>query len=227
MLCSHPLHPFPPVTIVQVLSSRYCNYWFKSQPLLTYRAIPRFVLGVALLVFAVIPTLQQLFETFKITGRFQTNRPTNLLVREGIVYFVVCVSIILLFAVLPFIKSHSKLTGWTLVRNLLFNVVYLIQLPDVNLTIILGAVIYSLPYIIAPRFIINIRELYDRDLRDRWQGIDAGFGVFSHPGSSEDMAMSAVASGDEVVGENEAPGRDTSDTEEFPLEVVEECVSRV
>jgi hypothetical protein len=32
-----------------------------------------------------------------------------------------------------------------------------------------------------PRFIISVRELYDRDLRGRWQGIDTGFGVLSQP----------------------------------------------
>jgi hypothetical protein len=26
-----------------------------------------------------------------------------------------------------------------------------------------------------PRFIINVRELYDRDPHGRWQGIDSGF----------------------------------------------------
>jgi hypothetical protein len=38
---------------------------------------------------------------------------------------------------------------------------------------------YSLSCAIMPRFIISIRELYHRDLRNRWQGIDTGFGVFS------------------------------------------------
>ena len=32
-----------------------------------------------------------------------------------------------------------------------------------------------------PRFIISVREMYDRDLRSRWQGIDTGFGIISQP----------------------------------------------
>jgi len=32
-----------------------------------------------------------------------------------------------------------------------------------------------------PRFIISVRELYDRDLTARWQGVDTGFGVLSQP----------------------------------------------
>ena len=32
-----------------------------------------------------------------------------------------------------------------------------------------------------PRFIISVRELYDRDTRRGWQGVDTGFGVLSQP----------------------------------------------
>lgn len=44
-----------------------------------------------------------------------------------------------------------------------------------------------------PRFIISMRELYDRDLRDRWQGIDTGFGVLPESIASENAAVSTVA----------------------------------
>ena len=43
-----------------------------------------------------------------------------------------------------------------------------------------------------PRFIIAVRELYDRNLRGRWQGIDTGFGVSSQFISSENVAVSAI-----------------------------------
>ena len=45
---------------------------------------------------------------------------------------------------------------------------------------------------IMPRFIISVRELYDRDLRGRWQGVDTGFGVLSQPVSSGNAAVSAI-----------------------------------
>ena len=48
----------------------------------------------------------------------------------------------------------------------------------------------------SPRFIISIRELYDRDLRGRWNGIDSGFGVLSQAGASEDVVVSAIAFAD-------------------------------
>lgn len=84
-----------PVTIVQVLSSRYCNYSSTATPSVTYRAIPRFVLGAALLILAFIPTFKQSVETYKLTKRWQTNRPMKLLVKEGTVYFVVYVSMLI------------------------------------------------------------------------------------------------------------------------------------
>jgi len=43
-----------------------------------------------------------------------------------------------------------------------------------------------------PRFIMAIRELYDRNSRDGWQGVDTGFGVFSVPVSGGNEDVSAV-----------------------------------
>ena len=53
-----------------------------------------------------------------------------------------------------------------------------------------------------PRFIVSIRELYDRDLRGRWQGIDTGFGVLSQPVSSGNTVVSAIEFAD-VAAEQE------------------------
>ena len=42
-----------------------------------------------------------------------------------------------------------------------------------------------------PRFIMAIRELYDRDSRDGWRGVDTGFGMFSEPvygGNEEEVS---------------------------------------
>ena len=57
---------------------------------------------------------------------------------------------------------------------------------------------------LSPRFIISIRELYDRDLRGRWNGIDSGFGVLSQAGASEDAVVSAIAFADVNPGQEEA-----------------------
>ncbi|KAF8550482.1 hypothetical protein OG21DRAFT_1499748 [Imleria badia] len=147
------------VTVIQVLDFRYCKYSpSRTTPSATYRAISRFVLGTALLILAVIPTFKQSFDMYKLTKRWQTNRSMKLLVREGAVYFVV---------------------------NVLFNIVNAIQLPLVDLMLFLDALSYSLSCAIMPRFIMSIRELYDRDLENRWQGIDTGFGMLLNVGPEE------------------------------------------
>jgi hypothetical protein len=67
---------------------------------------------------------------------------------------------------------------------------------DITITSTLGLVLTVLTYTtlcpIMPRFIISMRELYDRDLRGRWQGIDTGFGVSLQPVSSGNAAVSAI-----------------------------------
>ena len=53
---------------------------------------------------------------------------------------------------------------------------------------------------IVPRFIISVRELYSRDVRGRWQGIDTGFGLSSHTISSQNE-ISAIAFADVAGGQ--------------------------
>ena len=54
-----------------------------------------------------------------------------------------------------------------------------------------------------PRFIIGVRELYDRDLQRRWQGIDSGFGVLSQPIASQIGPISAIAFADVAPGQDQ------------------------
>jgi hypothetical protein len=70
-----------------------------------------------------------------------------------------------------------------------------------------------------PRFIISVRELYDRDLRGRWQGIDTGFGVSSQPVSSGNAAVSAIQFADVAPGREEVEG-EVGDSEVIRLEML-------
>ena len=45
---------------------------------------------------------------------------------------------------------------------------------------------------IMPRFVLNIREMHGREMRNRWQGIDTAFGLSSRPIASRNAEMSAV-----------------------------------
>jgi hypothetical protein len=72
-----------------------------------------------------------------------------------------------------------------------------------------------------PRFIISVRELYDRDLCGRWQGIDTGFGVLSQPVSGGNAAMSAIQFADVAPGqeEGEVAKGEVDDLEAIRLEL--------
>ena len=63
-------------------------------------------------------------------------------------------------------------------------------------------------YPIIPRFIISVRELYERDTHGRCQGIDTGFEMSSRMMDERDVVVSAIAF---------AMGRDVED-EEMQLE---------
>ncbi|KAF8438421.1 hypothetical protein L210DRAFT_3504855 [Boletus edulis BED1] len=51
-----------------------------------------------------------------------------------------------------------------------------------------------------PRSIISMRELYDRDIRGRWEGIDTAFGTLSQPAAT-DGNTGQVVEGDEADSE--------------------------
>lgn len=54
-------------------------------------SIPRFILGVALLVLAVIPTVKQSIEIYKVIKMWRPNKNMQQLTRDGILYFLVYV----------------------------------------------------------------------------------------------------------------------------------------
>ena len=73
-----------------------------------------------------------------------------------------------------------------------------------------------------PRFIVSVRELYDRNLRARWQGIDTGFGVLSQPVSSESTVVSTIEFADVAPGQEQgqvAEG-EVDDSEAIRLEML-------
>ncbi|KAI9571175.1 hypothetical protein HD554DRAFT_2079164 [Boletus coccyginus] len=65
----------------QFYNYKSCDYSLKASPPQADRAIPRFVLGVALLILSLIPTLKHMVEMYKFT-------------KEGAVYFVVYVQLV-------------------------------------------------------------------------------------------------------------------------------------
>lgn len=95
-------------------------------------------------------------------------------------------------------------------RNTLFNVLAVfLSGPSSTasasiITVTLDLFASTLLCVTIPRFIISIRELYDRDLRGRWEGIDNGFGVISQPNANEIAVMSGIAFADTPQEEGQA-----------------------
>ena len=110
-------------------------------------------------------------------------------------------------------------------RNLFYNLVGIIQdgtTINNDSAIILSMLSALALYPLMPRFIISVRELYDRDSRGRWQGIDTGFGVLSQSVASEDGAASTIAFAEVAPAQDQIMQADQEDidTEAIQLEVV-------
>ena len=84
---------------------------------------------------------------------------------------------------------------------------------------VLGMLAVSLLCSAMPRFIISVRELYDRDLRRHWQGIDSGFGVMSQ-NYNEMGFMSGIAFVDAGQDESQTMQGEGDDLREIQLEEV-------
>ena len=71
----------------------FCDSTFINIPsglsLGMYSGIPRLVLGVTLLIFAIIPTLKQSFEMHKTVKQWHPNKYVQQFVMDGILYFFV------------------------------------------------------------------------------------------------------------------------------------------
>lgn len=78
-----------------------------------------------------------------------------------------------------------------------------------------------------PRFIISVRELYDRDFRNRLYGIDTGFGVVSQLIASGNAGVSAISFADANPEEGQAVDGNADDLEAIQLEVVGDSARRV
>ena len=91
---------FPPVSIVQVVDFSFCNGLTTSQTARLahfYATVPRFVLGVTLLILVGIPTLRESVGMYRATKQWWSNRYLQQLMRDGIFYFLVYAPLSTLF----------------------------------------------------------------------------------------------------------------------------------
>ena len=101
---------FSPVTVVQVIDFSFCSSTLSnaSSNLLLGVVALRLVLSVMLLVLAAISTLRESVMMYKATKQWQPNHYMQLFMKDGIVYFLVYVSLspFFQFSSLP---SHSPI----------------------------------------------------------------------------------------------------------------------
>ena len=211
-----------PVTIVQVLDFSFCDGLSTvPTPLLLGISIPRFVLGVALLVLAVIPTLKQSVEIYRATKAWQSNKNMRGLTRDGILYFLVYVA--------TFFSSNCMDTNRPQTdRNVIYNthdIIVNASGPTISATATIYLALFSSIAIctIMPRFIISIRELYNPEARRDWQGIDSGFGLSSQStGGRMPTAYTEIVQGQSRITEG-----DEDVTRAMPLQMLNDKTRQV
>jgi hypothetical protein len=186
------------VAIIQVMGFSSCNAGWKNVPFMlkVYQVIPRFILGAMLLILAVTQTLKQSVNMYKAKKEWQLNRYMERLVKDGILYFLV---------------------------NVLLNITSILEAQDGSILSSTSLQFLTMFYVatlcsIMPRFIISVRELYNRDHRRGWQGVDTGFGMSSQPTASRNAALSAIAFADIAPGQDQVVEGDVNESEGIRLE---------
>ncbi|KAF8552125.1 hypothetical protein OG21DRAFT_1486466 [Imleria badia] len=151
---------------VQILDFSYCVWQNNLPSLMKVVSILQMTHAAAMCILAIAQFVRQSLQMHFVTKGWQLNRYINLLVRQGILYFL---GIFLYNFVVVFNYSGG---GWQ------------------------GYLLYILAYVpmytLTPRFILSIRELYARDVRGRGgEGIDTGFGLLS-AGRGADMVFADI-----------------------------------
>ncbi|KAF8452924.1 hypothetical protein L210DRAFT_3755861 [Boletus edulis BED1] len=160
-------NPNTHLSAVRILEFSICCSSTDNTSHAGYYVAPRLVLSALLAILAIFQTVKQSFEMYKATKQWQPNRYMQKLAKEGILYFLV---------------------------NVLFqlgDLLHMTGFPAGTSYIVLKPLICIAFYIPISRFVINIRELYDRDVH-RCFHIDTGFGVVSRLNAGQDTTVSAL-----------------------------------
>ncbi|KAN0082762.1 hypothetical protein V8E55_008557 [Tylopilus felleus] len=116
----------------------------------------------AMCILVIIQFVNQSLQMYRVTKQWHINRYMNLLATQGLIYFFAN----FLFDIINVLANFRLLPsgGWQ------FLLLLLVQ--------------YVPMFVLTPRFVLSIRELYARDVRRRGFGIDTGFGLESSDGRS-------------------------------------------
>ncbi|KAI9457051.1 hypothetical protein HD554DRAFT_1830403 [Boletus coccyginus] len=176
-----------PVTVTQILDLWYCTIgsvpygWNKAANM------TQLIHGGMMFTLVTIRFIWQSLRMYKATRQWRLNQFINLLVMEGVLYFLFMLGwnvVNTLFA-----WGNFELVGWQIIF-----VGFVETVPIATM---------------APRFVLSMRELYARDVRGgRRDGIDTGFGfsaLASHGTSRSAMVFADGGRRNEDLNGEEIP----------------------
>ena len=163
-----------------ILGISACSVTIIAETWSTALTISQFILSIVLFTLVVTQFLRGAFQMYRATRKWEFNRYVSLLVRDGLLYFLVYVNLVIPASiVIPNMPIRS-------VFNNLINLLagFLVQSTVVGWSAQLLYIIATVPlYTLTPRFVLNVRELYMLDSQGRLQrDIDTGFGLSSGAG---------------------------------------------
>jgi len=162
------------VVVTQVLDYSYCYPIDNVMgPYMQYWVIYPTIFHALLFILAVIPTLKQSIAAYKASKRWQHNRYMSLITKEGIFYLFL-----------------------NMVRNIPQLIPEDVNIPSPAWIVIADLFLIVTAFPIIPRFVLNIRELYEKDSRGGFEGIDSGFGI----GNVSDTIVSGMVFADGING---------------------------
>ena len=142
--------------------------------------ISQFILSITLFILVVAQFLRGAFQMYRATRKWEFNRYVSLLVRDGLLYFLVYVNLV--FPARIAIHNIPIRSVINTLTSLLGG--FGVQATVVGWSAQLLYIIAIIPlYTLTPRFVLNVRELYMLDSQGRLQrDIDTGFGLSSGAG---------------------------------------------
>ena len=167
-------------------------------------AILQITHGAVTCMLAIVKFVRESLEMYHATKTWQLNQYMSLLVKQGILYFLVYVLSCPFSACPPLLPmlGNKPITDRTIHYSVfmfsLINVLAAIgTLPAGESQLIAIAILQYVPiFTQVPRFIMGIRELHARDVQGRrGGGIDTGFGLSSSIRGAGGMAIVFVDAG--------------------------------
>ena len=142
-------------------------------------AIFEFTHGSIVFLLAVVQFVRQSLQMHRATKQWKPNRYMSLLVGHDIPYFFVYVHLPSIHMYPLLLSRRKKLTKTFSPSVSLLGLLNLLgELPPGGLSLLLAFILNVPVYTLIPRFVLNIREVYARDIQGtRGEGIDTRFGL--------------------------------------------------